>query len=75
MSGATNTSYGKCRFNKKQKDWLIQYQRSSNYEPMYLDEFRNGALTWDDLMRENLVWLELHFQDMYAGADSWKTYE
>lgn len=71
----TDTNSRSRRFNKKQKAWLAQYEKATGFEPMYLEDFRSGTTTWGELMKENLCWLELHYQECYEGADSWNHWE
>jgi len=37
---------------------LSEYQKISGFEPMYLDDFRNGEMTFDELWNANIEWLE-----------------
>ncbi len=46
------------RLNNRQRKWLKQLEDHSGFEPMKQDDFDAGLISFDDLWRYNIEWLE-----------------
>ena len=49
----------------EQNEWLQRYEGSTGIEPMYLDELRNGTMTFNEAARQNIDWFEMHMHDAF----------
>lgn len=57
-------------FTTNQKKWLARYMNETGFEPMHMDDFKSKEMSWDDLVRNNINWLELHYQERFEAASA-----
>ena len=47
------------RLTKHQKTWLKEYEnRFLGMDAMYVDDYRSGEITWEEMCQRNYDWLE-----------------
>ncbi len=50
--------------------WLKQYEDVTGFEPMHLDELRDGSMTFNEVAKSNINWYEAHMHDAYHAIST-----
>ena len=51
-----------------QKEWCKQWEVKSEYDPMWLEEYKSGEIEFTEVVSRNNRWLEDHLGDIYLRA-------
>lgn len=46
------------KVNGKQRRWLLNYEKTTSFEPLYQEELDNGQMTFSEVARANIEWFE-----------------
>jgi hypothetical protein len=58
------------KLNRKQRKWLREYEETTMFEPLHLDELLAGEMTFDEIARRNINWYEAHMRDAYNAISN-----
>lgn len=60
----------KRRFTKRQLKWTTEYSKLCfDLEPMYMRDYLEGEMTFEDLQRLNIQWARDHFAEIIASLE------